>query len=187
MTVKTDSTLAEQSAPAKHNDIQSTQSEQVKNADNTIQIRPLILADREILLGMYRTFEPLGGAQGLPPRVEEARQTWIDRALQREVNVGAFSAGGDLVGHSFLASSDAGEAELGIFVHQRSRQRGIGTGLLRAILQRAEQRGLRRIHAVTTYDNIPKLRLLKRCGFRLLQSTYGAELLILDLPVPAFT
>jgi RimJ/RimL family protein N-acetyltransferase len=187
MTVKTDSTLAEPSARAKHNDIQPTQSEDVKNADNPIQIRPLTLADREILLEMYRTFEPLGRAQGLPPRVEEARQTWIDRALQQEVNVGAFSAGGDLAGHSFLASSDAGEAELAIFVHQRSRQRGIGTDLLRAVLQTAEQRGLGRIHAVTTSDNIPKLRLLKRCGFRFLQPTYGAEVLVLDLPAPAFT
>jgi RimJ/RimL family protein N-acetyltransferase len=187
MTVKTDSTLAEQSARAKHNDIQSTHTEEVKDANNTIQIRPLTLADHESLLGMYQTFEPLGGAQGLPPRVEEGRQTWIDRALQREVNVGAFSAGGDLVGHSFLASSGAGEAEFGIFVHQRARQRGIGTDLLRAVLQGAEQRGLRRIHAVTTYDNIPKLRLLKRCGFRILQSAYGAEVLVLDLPVPAFT
>ena len=76
---------------------------------------------------------------------------------------------------------------MGIFVHQRARQRGIGTDLLRAVLQGAEQRGLRRIHAVTTYDNIPKLRLLKRCGFRILQSAYGAEVLVLDLPVPAFT
>jgi RimJ/RimL family protein N-acetyltransferase len=187
MTVKTDSTLAEPSACAKHNDIQPIQSEEVKNADNPIQIRPLTLADREILLEMYRTFEPLGGAQGLPPRVEEARQTWIDRALQQEVNVGAFSTGGDLAGHSFLASSDAGEAELAIFVHQRTRQRGIGTDLLRAVLQTAEQRGLRRIHAVTTSDNIPKLRLLKRCGFRFLQPTYDAEVLVLDLPAPAFT
>jgi hypothetical protein len=60
-----------------------------------IQIRPLTLADREILLEMYRTFEPLGGAQGLPPRDEEVRQTWIDQALRGEVNVGAFSAGGE--------------------------------------------------------------------------------------------
>jgi RimJ/RimL family protein N-acetyltransferase len=187
MTVKNDSTLSEQSARVKHNDIQSTQSEGVKTADKPIQIRPLILADREILLEMYRTFEPLGGAQGLPPRVEEARQTWIDRALQGEVNVGAFSAGGDLAGHSFLASSNAGEAELAIFVHQRSRQGGVGTELLRAVLQRAEQLGLRRIRAVTTPDNIPKLHLLKRRGFRFLQPTYGAEVLVLDLPVPAFT
>jgi hypothetical protein len=35
--------------------------------------------------------------------------------------------------------------------------------------------------AVTTYDNIPKLRLLKRCGFRFLESTYGAAVLVLDL------
>ena len=62
MTVKTDSTLAEPSARAKHNDLQPTQSEEVNNADNPIQIRPLTLADRQILLEMYRTFEPLGGA-----------------------------------------------------------------------------------------------------------------------------
>lgn len=182
MSTKTDSRLTEQSALVKDNDVQPAQSE-VQSADNTIQIRPLTLADRETLLAMYRTFEPLGGAQGLPPRVEQARGTWVDRALEQEINVGGFAASGDLAGHSFLAPSDAGEAELAIFVHQRSRQRGIGAALLRAVLHRAEQQRLRRIRAETTYDNAPKLRLLKRYGFRFSQSTDGVAVLILDLSV----
>src|SRR5215469_4531562 len=166
--------------------LQSAQSG-VTNADDTFQIRPLTLTDREILRVMYRTFEPLGGAQGLPPRVEEARQAWIDRVLQQKFNIGAFSASGDLAGHSFLALSDAGDAELAIFVHQQSRQRGVGMALLKAVVKSAEQLGLRRIRAETRYDNIAKLHLLKRCGFRSVQSTYGAEVLVLDLLAPVFT
>ena len=185
MIAKTHSTVTEQSVCEKRNDIHSAQSK-ATNPDSTIQIRPLNLADREILLRMYRTFEPLGGAQGVPPRVEEARQTWIDRTLQQQVNVGAFSAGGDLAGHCFLASSDAGQAELAIFVHQRFRRCGVGSAMLRTVLRKAGQTGLRRICAITSSDNVPKLRLLRRCGFRLLQSTYGAEVLVLDLREPIF-
>ncbi len=151
---------------------------------DTIQVRSLSTADREILLAMYRTFDPLGVAQGLPPRNEEARQIWIGRAIEEEINVGAFSPAGELAGHGFLASSDAGEAELAVFVHQGFRQRGVGTALVKAVLQRAGQNRLRRIWAMTASDNLPALRLLKRCGFRSSRFTFPVVELELELPAP---
>jgi ribosomal protein S18 acetylase RimI-like enzyme len=125
---------------------------------DTIQVRSLSTADREILLAMYRTFDPLGVAQGLPPRNEEARQIWIGRAIEEEINVGAFSPAGELAGHGFLASS--------------------------AVLQRAGQNRLRRIWAMTASDNLPALRLLKRCGFRSSRFTFPVVELELELPAP---
>jgi GNAT superfamily N-acetyltransferase len=131
---------------------------------------------------MYRDFHPLGGAQGLPPRTEEARRGWIDRALGQDINIGAFLAGGELAGHSFLAPSDSGEFELALFVHQRARRLGVATAMLKEILDRAKQRGVARVCALTSSDNVHKLRLLQRCGFRSCESTYGAELFVIDLP-----
>jgi RimJ/RimL family protein N-acetyltransferase len=151
-------------------------------ADAEIRVRPLNTEDRELLLRMYRSFDPLGGAQGLPPRNEEIREIWIDRALKEKINVGAFSAAGDLAGHSFLASSDGGDTELAVFVHQGSRRRGIGTAMVRAVLQRAEQTGLRRIRATAASENFPALRFLKRWGFRSSGFTYAATELHLELP-----
>ena len=152
--------------------------------DDSLQLRPATPADRELLLGMYRGFDPLGAAQGLPPRNEEARRIWIDRALEEEINVGAFSTAAGLAGHTFLASSDAGEAELAVFVHQVYRRRGVGTALARAVLQWAEHLGLRRILASTASENIPALRLLKRFCFRSKRFTSPVLELELELPAP---
>lgn len=155
----------------------------VMNADNRIQLRPLTLSHCEILLQMYRSFDPLGLADGLPPRNEDGREVWIDRALQHDINVGAFSPVGDLLGHSFLATSGADEAEVAVFVQQGYRQRGIGIALVKAVLRWAEQKGLRRIWARSASENAPGMRLLKRCGFRFSQYVFpGIEL---DIELPA--
>ncbi|MBI3697225.1 MAG: GNAT family N-acetyltransferase [Acidobacteria bacterium] len=152
-----------------------------------IQIRALSPADRELLLAMYGSFEPLGVAQGLPPRSEEASQTWIDHALQEEMNVGAFSAAGEPAGHAFLAAAEPGVAELAVFVHQSFRGRGIGTALVRAVLAAAENKGLRRVWAQTSSDNVPALRMLKRCGFRSLKFTFPVVEMAIELPAPVLS
>src|SRR5579872_1329270 len=134
------------------------------NSENAIEFRPLTLWHRDILLRMYRGFEPLGLAFGLPPRNEEGREIWIDRALRHEINTGAFSQAGDLLGHSFLVASGVAEAEIAFFVHQVYRQRGIGTALVKAVLRWAEQRSLHRVWAMSVAENVLAMRLLKRCG-----------------------
>jgi GNAT superfamily N-acetyltransferase len=183
MIAKDGFTAAEQSVSTRHSNVQSAQS-RVMQADDVIQFRPLTLAHREILLRMYRNFDPLGLAHGLPPPCEESRQIWIDRALQQEINMGAFLPTGDLMGHSFLASSGAGEAEVAVFVQHGYHRRGIGTVLVKGVLQRAEQRGLRRILAMTARENVPALRLLKRCGFRFWRYILPSIELALELPPP---
>jgi phosphinothricin acetyltransferase len=174
MVTNRDSAFAKQSVAPKTNRPESTES-------GAFHVRQLTDEDRETLLQMYRNFYPLGGAQGLPPRTEEARRGWIDRALGQEINIGAFLVDGELTGHSFLASSEAGESELAVFVHQRARHMGVGTAMVKAIVEQAERRGLRRICALTSSDNVSKLRLLARCGFRSSESTYDAEIFVLDL------
>ena len=151
------------------------------------QIRALSPADREMLVSMYGSFDPLGVAQGLPPRSEEARRSWIDHALQEEINVGAFSPAGEPAGHAFLAAAEPGIAELAVFVHQSFRGRGIGTALVRAVLAAAEKKGLRRIWAQTSSDNVPALRMLKRCGFRSSKFTFPVVELQIELPAPVLS
>lgn len=175
MVANDDPTFSEHSASKTTNRLESAKS-------GAFQFRPLTQHDRETLLRMYRDFHPLGGPQGLPPWTEEARRGWIDRALGQDINIGAFLADGELAGHSFLAPADAGEFELAVFVHQRARNLGVGTAMLKEILERAEQKGVARVCALTSSDNVPKLRLLQRCGFRSCESTYDGELFVIDLP-----
>jgi len=183
MITEDDFTAIKQLVPAKPENIQSTQVK-VMNGGNAIQLRPLNRSYRDILLRMYRGFGPLGLELGLPPRNEEGRQIWIDSVIQQEINIGAFSPSGDLLGHGFLATSGMGEAEVAFFVQQGYRRRGIGTALVKAVLQWAEQRGLRRVWSMNAAENDSAMRVLKRCGFRFSQYVLPGIEFDIELPAP---
>jgi GNAT superfamily N-acetyltransferase len=132
----------------------------------SVDIRELGPEERGVLLEMYRTFEPLGAAQGVPPLSEEIRISWIERLLKEAVNYGAFVADGQAVAHCILAASGGGgESEIAFFVHQDYRQRRIGTRLVERALTKARELGHGRVWATVLADNVPALRLLRGQGF----------------------
>jgi RimJ/RimL family protein N-acetyltransferase len=133
---------------------------------DSIRIREIGPAQRDLLVGMYDRFVPLGAALGLPPPAPEERRAWVGRALAHKVNVAAFSPAANVVGHCFLAADQAGSAELAIFVDQEFRGRGVGTALVMAALEWGAETGLRRVWSLTSSDNRAALRLQERCGFR---------------------
>jgi RimJ/RimL family protein N-acetyltransferase len=149
-----------------------------------IRIRAVGPPQRDLLIGMYDRFDPLGVAFGLPPRTAEARREWIGGALGHKVNIAAFSPAGEVVGHCFLAAGRPGSAELAIFVRQESRRRGVGTALVRAALEWGVATGLRRVWTMTSPDNRAALRLQESCGFRVTKSAFPASELEIDLLVP---
>jgi RimJ/RimL family protein N-acetyltransferase len=151
-------------------------------ATHTAEIRELTRADRNGLLRMYDGFEPLGVAQGLPPRSSDARRDWIDQALAEDYNVGALDESGQIVGHVFLAVSGPKEVELAAFVHQDWRQRRIGTALVARALEHARRAGQRRVWALVASENIPAVRLLKNAGFRSAGLTF--PVIELELLIP---
>ena len=151
--------------------------------DTDIRIRTVGLPQRDLLLGMYDRFEPLGMAFGLPPYSAEARRYWIGLALDQKINLAAFSPCGDVIGHCFLVVDKPGSAELAIFVYQEFRRRGVGTALLKTALERAELAGLRRVWTMTSGDNQAALHLQRKCGFRLTNFVFPAVELEIDLPV----
>ena len=132
---------------------------------------------------MYDRFVPLGIALGLPPQRAEARREWIGAALGHTVNLAAFSPAGAVVGHSFLVPDNTGSAELAIFVHHEFRGRGVGTALVKMVLDWGAVEGLRRVWSLTSSDNKTALRLQQRCGFRLTNSASSETELEIDLPV----
>jgi RimJ/RimL family protein N-acetyltransferase len=77
-----------------------------------------------------------------------------------------------------------GETEIAFFVQQAYRRRGIGTALVKAVLRWAEQRGLRRVWAMSVAENALAMRLLKRCGFRFLQYVLPGIELVRRRPHP---
>lgn len=130
-----------------------------------IKIRTGCLQDRDALLAMYRGFDPLGAALGLPPFNESARCDWIDRLLGDALHWVAVQDDGRIVGHTMLVESGPMESEVAFFVHQDFRCQRIGTLLVVAALAEARQLGYRRIWALVCSDNIPALKLLRARAF----------------------
>jgi GNAT superfamily N-acetyltransferase len=147
----------------------------------TIEIRATGPPDREAMFLMYRSFEPLGAAQGLPPVGEEGRRAWIDRLLGEARNWGAFHSEGRLLGHAILVKSGPAQAEIAFFVHQSVRCQRIGTRLVATALAAARELGYQRVWATVCADNVPAMKLLRGRGFgrsQLSFPTVELELLI---------
>jgi acetyltransferase len=60
-----------------------------------------------------------------------------------------------------------GEAELSVLVSDRFQRQGLGTILLRRLLEIGRAEGLNRITASILFDNHPVQRLFKKLGFHL--------------------
>ena len=135
-------------------------------APPSVAIRALGESDRETILVMYRGFDPLGAAQGLPPVSEPGRRDWIRNMLADAVNFGAFDESGRFIGHVILAPSGPAEMEVAFFVHQGFRRRRVGTKLLGRAVSHASGHGVQRLWASVGSDNVPSLRLLRGQGFK---------------------
>ncbi len=129
-------------------------------AATSVELRRAMPIDRETLVGMYLSFEPKGALLGLPPRKEPQR--WLDK-LAVYPNFVVYVEG-RLAGHAALCL-DGDWAEVAIFVHQGYRRRGLGTLLLKELINEAQRLGLRRLWGMAEPDNVPMFRLAYSLGF----------------------
>ena len=79
--------------------------------------------------------------------------------------------GGELVGWAALAPVSrrpcyAGVAEESVYVADRTRGRGVGSSLLRALVERADRAGVWTIQTSIFPENVASIELHRRCGFR---------------------
>ncbi len=149
-----------------------------------LQIRVVGQKDLEALLDMYRGFEPLAAAQGLPPVSEEGRREWLIRLLEEAHNLAAFDSRQRLVGHVVLAQDRPAEAEIAFFVHQDCRRQRIGTRLVETALGQARELGFGRVWASVLADNVPALHLLRKHGFAPSYVSLPTVEVDLRLPLP---
>ncbi|HVB34814.1 MAG TPA: GNAT family N-acetyltransferase [Patescibacteria group bacterium] len=125
-----------------------------------ILVRPASTSDRALLRAMYEGFEPRPASLGLPPR--QGLDQWLEK-LNGTVDFVAVS-GGEVVGHAVLCpDGDAGE--VAVFVRQEYRVQGIGSRLLKTVVEEARRLGLRIVWGMTERDNVPMLRLAHGVGF----------------------
>lgn len=137
----------------------------------TFVVRSYAPSDRAALEAMYADFRPKRAAQGLPPEGDLAQRRWLDSVLEHGIHL-VVDVDDELVGHAMLIPLDAGTddgigtAELANFVHQSVRNRGIGTALNRAALERAREHGYRRVWLSVEPSNRAAIRSYRHAGFR---------------------
>lgn len=124
------------------------------------ELRRATAGDRDAIAAMYRSFEPKGAALGLPPRKDP--EAWLDQLAEYR-NFVVF-LDGQLAGHAVLCPHDL-TGEVGVFVHQDYRSRGLGKLLLGELISEARRLGLESIWGIAETDNLHMLRLAFRLGF----------------------
>jgi RimJ/RimL family protein N-acetyltransferase len=138
-------------------------------------VRRYLPDDRPALDAMYHAFEPKRGAQGLPP--DEPRiAAWLDRVLAHGVHMLIIVDGG-VLGHLMLLPMQDGRVELANFLHQRIRNRGIGTMINRVALDVAREHGWHSVWLCVEPFNRAAVRSYEKAGFtRLPGSLWAAEI-----------
>ncbi|WP_227132200.1 GNAT family N-acetyltransferase [Halorubellus salinus] len=115
------------------------------------------------VLDMYADFAPKHRAQGLPPSTDAGRTEWLSVVLD-ELSVLAVHDDA-VVGHAVLVSDDAGEHELGVFVHQDHQDAGVGTALLDATFAHARSLGVTDVWLTVARSNYRARHVYDRLGF----------------------
>jgi len=121
--------------------------------------------DYRALDQMYERFEPKECAQGLPMRLEEQRQQWLQSLLREKLNLVALVQD-RVVGHAVLLDMEPGKTcEYLVFVHQEHQNRGIGTALTRTVRQLAKNMGYCLIWLTVESTNVRAIHVYEKAGF----------------------
>lgn len=134
-------------------------------AGGSYEIGPCDADDFSLLLDMYYFFTPKSASQGLPPQNTEACYNWVKRLVEIGKNYLAWK-NGRIIGHAALVPYPNGKsAEFIIFVDQNHRNLGIGTELMRVVLEEANELGFPSVWLTVETSNFIAIRLYRNLGF----------------------
>lgn len=138
-------------------------------ADGGISIRPIDVADAEALSDFYAALSPdarharfLGACGDVALRLAAERLAGEPGFVAVLDTYGPRD--GEMVGHVVLSADRSGGAEIAFAVAEGWRGRGIGTRLMRAVVEAARAAGLRRLTAATYADNLAMRHVLLSAG-----------------------
>ena len=140
-------------------------------SEHALSIRAATEHDLEAIRAIYNESIPKRIATAdLEPQTIEARRAWfLQRDLTRRPVLVAVDAEGVCAWGAFTNFKDraayAPTAEISVYVADRAAGRGVGRGMLDALLERAPACGIDRILAICFAHNEPSLRLFRSRGF----------------------
>lgn len=94
-----------------------------------------------------------------------------DQEHHKHTRLVAETADGTIVGWAAIAPSFArsvynGVAEVSIYIHDAYQHQGVGTMLLEAVAAESERNGIWTLEALIFADNMPSLKLFRKCGYK---------------------
>jgi ribosomal protein S18 acetylase RimI-like enzyme len=128
--------------------------------------------DLDALVAMYDEFTDADRAQGLPPRGETRRRSWLQSLVPEGVHLLAVHDG-LAVGHAALVPMSETTHELVVFVRPDYQLAGIGSRLVSHLLGAGRARGVERVWLTVHRHNRVAKRLYRSTGFEI--TTRGRE------------
>jgi ribosomal protein S18 acetylase RimI-like enzyme len=136
-------------------------------------VRAYSPGDFEVLVGMYKSFEPKRVAQGLPPPDVPRIARWLDHLQNNSHALLAFD-GEKAIVQAILCPISKNHVEYTIFVLQDYRGEGLGTVLSKLALDWAFAMGFTTAFLATETSNFAAIGLFRKLGF-LNKSSDGDE------------
>jgi RimJ/RimL family protein N-acetyltransferase len=137
--------------------------------------------DRDELIKMYINYDPEDRCLGLPPVGRVAIEKWISYLEERGFSIVAEHEG-KIVGHLAIVGdgSNKGIVDLAIYLSKKYQNCGIGTEMVRAIIEYCKKVCYKKITLVTDRLNWRAIRVYKKCGFKTVLASYE---LYMELPL----
>jgi N-acetylglutamate synthase-like GNAT family acetyltransferase len=171
-------------APAREADI-AKRHDDIQCGHIVVRARALTESEWE----KVRAFVRRTSRDSLRSRFGQAVDLRDERTLKRFVDIDAgngemiwmLEEGGAICAIAHLVRLSLDRAEVALIVRSDRARRGIGERLLRITLARAAQRDLKTLSALVLYENTAMLRLARKLGFEVRQSSGLTVELELDL------
>jgi len=154
----------------------------INRRGEAILIRTLEPAHHQPLIDMYLAYRPRNSFSGLPPSTDEACTRWVAGIIDHAVNLLALSFEKGPVGHAALFAIDETSCEILVVVAPSQQRIGIGTELMRCLIQLSHELHFERIRLHVEAGNHVARHVYEKCGFHYTTRGLVAELdMSLDL------
>ncbi|UCD96971.1 MAG: GNAT family N-acetyltransferase [Candidatus Bathyarchaeota archaeon] len=136
-------------------------------------LRPQLSTDTEMLWEMFSTLSKQSSNNLIPPFTRDRIESWTANIdYERHLTILALIREGDrerVIGSATLSFSPheiyVHRAGLGITVHDKYQNLGLGTALMKHLLKIAMTKGLKKVHLRVNADNARAVHVYEKCGF----------------------
>lgn len=147
-----------------------------------VVIKLLAPEDHAGLKNMYLRFTQRATAGGLPPADDRACVRWVERLIGTGMNLIALGFDHTVIGHAVLLPMKQRTCELLIAVQPSFQKSGVGSRLLRSVIQFAAELNFHRIWLSVEKTNFVAIHLYTKLGFQRLTFSDSPQLeMALDL------